>query len=408
MNSGADKPAIAIRKLFADPQAALFFRVKSLPEIKDSCIYVIDTNVLLVPYTISKESVSVLRDTFSRLIAEKRLVVPAQVIREFLKNRPLKISEVHQQLQRKLDGLTAYHIGNYPLLEDQPSYRDLMKSEATIGNEVELYRKKLKTLIDELRSWNHDDPVSRIYRAVFTKEAIHEPDLDEAEVLSDLKWRNENKIPPGYKDGAKLDQGVGDLIIWKSILDVGVSRAADVVFVTNETKADWWHGSEHIPLMPRIELVEEFRSKTSGRSFTMVNLSGLFKVLGLGQQVVTEIEQQDELIASKQIIVMLKTLHGMTGQHVSRIAQAQGLSTEDIPLSTLVENLGASRLPASVNVEILKNALRFCECAFLRGDEKPKRFHWAQDVLRKNLPLLRSASGLTQESTDDEESSSTK
>ena len=63
-----------------------------MEEIKNECFVVLDTNVLLVPYTVSKTSLQAIRNAYLQLIELKRLVVPGQVAREFAKNRPNKIS----------------------------------------------------------------------------------------------------------------------------------------------------------------------------------------------------------------------------------------------------------------------------------------------------------------------------
>jgi hypothetical protein len=82
------------------PEAESIFKIylKGLEEIKDDCYIVLDTNVLLVPYTISKESLAQIRKTYETLISESRLIIPVQVSREFVKNRPNKLIELYQDL----------------------------------------------------------------------------------------------------------------------------------------------------------------------------------------------------------------------------------------------------------------------------------------------------------------------
>jgi len=393
MSGQHNKAEIVIRKVFPDAHASLLFHAKSFEEMKERCVFVLDTNVLLVPYTVGKDSLSLLQEKFSELVKDKRLVVPAQVLREFLKNRPLKITEVYQQLQRKLDGLKAYETGTYPLLEQEKEYQDLKESESELARHLDSYRERLKSLIDALRSWGHDDPVMRAYRSVFTKTAIRESDLDDAKLLNDLEWRIDNKIPPAYKDASKADSGIGDLIIWHTILNVGASDASDVVFVTNETKADWWHRSENHTLMPRIELVEEFRRRTQGWSFTMLSLSGLLRALGISSTVVTEIERQDEALMQARRLQSLRTAYEKIGNALSHMAQASGTSIEGIPLSVAIEIVGTGGLVANPDLDRLRDALRFCEYAFKRGGVDLRRFRLMKRRLYRSLAIVEEREG---------------
>lgn len=71
------------------PDAAAIFAstVAPIASIKDSAAIILDTNVLLVPFAVSPQSLDEIRGTYSKLTAAKRLFVPAQVAREFARNR---------------------------------------------------------------------------------------------------------------------------------------------------------------------------------------------------------------------------------------------------------------------------------------------------------------------------------
>ncbi len=85
------------------PEAAQIFSasLKSLDAIKENCIVVLDTNALLVPFTTGKESLEQIRKTYKSLVAQKRLVVPGQVAREFAKNRASKSGRVVSTTESK-------------------------------------------------------------------------------------------------------------------------------------------------------------------------------------------------------------------------------------------------------------------------------------------------------------------
>src|SRR5688500_12624671 len=127
------------------PEAEQVFtaKFKSLEEIKNDCIVVGDTNALLVPYKINKESLEQIKKTYLGLEKDGRLVIPAQVAREFARNRAGKIVELYDQLSKKRDSINNVQIGNYPLLESIPEYNQLLELEKQINNSVKDFRKTI-------------------------------------------------------------------------------------------------------------------------------------------------------------------------------------------------------------------------------------------------------------------------
>src|SRR5688572_13049637 len=74
---GAD--VFVANRAFPDAPGVFFPGYLSLEQIKTSCIVVIDTNALLVPYGIGKQSLQQIAATYRLLANEKRLVIPGQV-----------------------------------------------------------------------------------------------------------------------------------------------------------------------------------------------------------------------------------------------------------------------------------------------------------------------------------------
>ena len=58
--------------IYPDAEPIFTFHPKSLEEVKDNCFVVLDTNALLVPYNIGKESLEQIRKTYKNLVARKR------------------------------------------------------------------------------------------------------------------------------------------------------------------------------------------------------------------------------------------------------------------------------------------------------------------------------------------------
>ncbi|MBK7181195.1 MAG: hypothetical protein IPH82_29115 [Chloroflexi bacterium] len=118
-----------------------------------------------------------------------------------------------------------------------------------------------------------------------------------------MQFRQTHKIPPGYKDAAKDDDGIGDLLIWHTILQVGKERNANVIFVSGEEKADWWHKSEGQVLYPRYELVDEFRRASDEKSFHITSFSQFLNLFGASESIVKEVREEENQIRSEDLLL---------------------------------------------------------------------------------------------------------
>lgn len=275
------------------PEAEPIFtaRLKSLEEIKSDCLVVLDTNALLVPYTTSKESLEQIRRTYTGLAAEHRLIIPGQVAREFAKNRANKIGELYQQLSAKRDSAPAIQKGAYPLLESVEEYQKSLRLEDDINRLLREYRETVGRVLEHVRGWTWDDPVSLLYGELFTGGIVMEANLNQEEVKKEHVRRKLHTIPPGYKDS-----GVGDLVIWFTILEIGRANKKSLIFVSGDEKPDWYHISNKQPLYPRFELVDEYRRASDGQSFHIIQFSKFLGLYGASESVVEEVRQEERQI----------------------------------------------------------------------------------------------------------------
>lgn len=285
-------------KIYPDATDIFATSVKSVSTIKSKCLFVLDTNALLLPYTTSSKSIDELKKVYTKLIKEKRLFVPGQVAREFAKNRPEKIKELFQQLNRKRDKVKNLYGGQYPLLTGIKEYNEAIDQEQKIDELLKKYSKTIGSVIEQIKGWTWNDPVSQVYNTLFTGTAIIDPKFDEEETKKELQNRYLHKIPPGYKDESKPDDGIGDLLIWLTILDLAKTEKKDIVFVSGEEKTDWFYKSEGQTLYPRFELIAEFREKANKKSFNIIKLSELLETFGADDTVVKEVEIEEKTFRS--------------------------------------------------------------------------------------------------------------
>lgn len=268
--------------------------LEPINDIKDDCIFIADTNVLLLPYTVRNVSLKEINKLYKKLIKENRFIVPGQAAREFVNRRPDHIKHLHKKLKDKQQaiGNISKSLGTYPFLESLPEYKEVKKIEKELVESLEKYKTKFSELTEVVKTWTWNDPVSKLYKTLFSKKGvIYDIDIEKEnkELLEVHKKRFLHTLPPGYKDGGKLDNGIGDFLIWMAILKIGEERKKSVIFLSGEEKADWWHRSDKELLYPRFELVHEFQCKAN-KSFHILKLSQLLKLFDVSAEIIEEVE----------------------------------------------------------------------------------------------------------------------
>ncbi|MFO0125953.1 MAG: PIN domain-containing protein [Pseudanabaena sp.] len=297
-NGDKEQNIFVLNKIYPNAESVFAFRPKTLEQIKENCLVVLDTNVLLIPFDTGKESLQQIKSTYKRLTQAKRLVIPGRVAREFAKNRSEKLKTIHQQISLKSN--LAINRPAYPLLESSTEYLKLIEMEKEIDNKISDYRKQVKLLLSKIKDWYWDDPVSSLYREIFSSDVVIDIDHNEQELISDLEYRQLHSIPPGFQDSAKEDRGIGDLLIWHTILELGRNRKQDIIFVSNDSKNDWWYQSEKQALYPRFELIDEYRQNSDEKTIRIINFSTFLQLFDASPEVVEEV-RQEEVLSSIQI-----------------------------------------------------------------------------------------------------------
>lgn len=282
-----------LHDIYPDIKSVFSRKLKSIDEIKGDCLVVLDTNALLVPYNIGQESLDQIKQTYKKLVAGGRLFIPGQVSREFVKNRPMKLMDLYGRISKKRD-IQSPKSEKYALLETFPEYKAILEAENDIESKIKEYRKSVGKLLDVIKSWSWNDPVSVMYDEVFNNDTIIDIEFDRDEFTKDLEKRITYNIPPGYKDSSKDDKGMGDLLIWHTILSIGSSRNKDIIFVSGEEKSDWWHKSDHNNIYPRYELIDEYKRSTNGKDFHIVSFSKMLDIFGVSKNVVDEVKNEEK------------------------------------------------------------------------------------------------------------------
>lgn len=291
-----EHPAKIFRPFAADAHRA-FATDHAQPDINTALIFP-DTNVLLAPYRGSTETLEAIRKVYATLRTAERIIVPAQVAREFARNRLDLLAEAHKYVR---DARSVSVNGKFeapPILQGLPDYVEARRQLDAATEAIKTYRSALDRLADLMAGWQTRDPVLETYEKLFDTKSVRELSLGAQTVEEIRAARYAAKIPPGFRDKNKDDGGIGDLVIWLTILEAAAAADKDAIFVTEEAKVDWFHRSADQKLFPRYELMEEFRANVPGRAFSIMTLAELLKVHGASERVVAEVRKAADVSES--------------------------------------------------------------------------------------------------------------
>lgn len=231
----------------------------------NTCLFVLDANVLLNLYRYSDRTVKELTDMLTEI--SERLWVPHQSASEYHRQRLNVIyqqKEAYERIQEGLDkarrqlesDLRIY--SRHPLIDVQPLIEKIISAFTNVKEELDKTKEKHPDLIQ-------DDPLKGKI-TVLLDGKVGPPYSSEKleEIYKTGEKRYREKVPPGYSDAKK--EGIekyGDLVLWLQIIDKAKETKKPIIFVTDETKEDWWYQFKGQTVGPQPQLVEEMLAKAT-------------------------------------------------------------------------------------------------------------------------------------------------
>jgi hypothetical protein len=99
-------------------------------------------------------------------------------------------------------------------------------------------------------------------------------------ILQEGQVRYDNLIPPGFLDSEKEGEAkYGDLFVWKDIIKIAKEKNANIIFICNDIKEDWWKKDKKIPIDLKQELNEEFKEINPSLNINFLTLDKFFSYL---------------------------------------------------------------------------------------------------------------------------------
>lgn len=265
-----------------------------------SAVFIFDTNTLLhlyrVPEATRKQMLSALR------ALKGRVWIPRHVGVEFQARRLGVIKKAHQDASTVLaeidKALESYlrSVGRAELAERGVS--TAVSSIKTISEEGSKLRDiAATTLGGQMAPTDFDSIRDEIDKIFEGKVGIAPANQGEVDAWNELgKERFLAKRGPGFEDAGKAEEGspqiysqgityerqYGDLYIWLQILDqVRAEGWKNVIFVTRDTKEDWWRlvpGSEkNRPIISPLESLTEEVQAAGVKRFWMYQLTAFLQ-----------------------------------------------------------------------------------------------------------------------------------
>lgn len=366
--SSAD--AFWLEDLYPDAKGLLTHEHIPLSNIKDDCIVALDANALLFPLEFSSESVSAVEKVYTQLARKKRLIVPAQAVREFYKHRSQKISEIVEALGGVIKKARRQIFEQpIPILESNKDYQEARNLGKEIINKGKRLEEKLTLISQQLKDGIGSDPVSVLYRKVLGNSVCNLKEtekLSRENIIKEVERRARLDIAPGFKDKSKEDGGIGDYIIWATILQEAEATKKHCIFVTEEEKADWWI-KKNGTFQPRPELIDEYRRASDGKSLHLLPLSGLLSQFDAEQTVVKQVQDLEK--EQKELVIKVeKTIPSQTKENKFIEKEIKLLSNDLQSISDKIKSINSNRsnifrkhLVGDISDKEYKKELIYCE-----------------------------------------------
>lgn len=276
----------------------------------NNAIFIFDTNVLLSLYRYQSKTVTSLLDVVEKL--NDRIWIPYHVGLEYQRRRIDVIAGQHDRfsqvkkimqafandvdkaasrLTQDLDALQLKK--RHSLISRDDIVEDVQaKTIGALKSAQEQHVEKLNDLERESISTSSEDVIRTQLEALFSNKIGLPPASQEIldQLYKEGEQRYRKSIPPGFKDANKANtkndkepecftyagleyrRQYGDLIIWKQILEYAKANTLkDLVFVTDDSKEDWWKVSKGKTVGVHPELVDEIHREAGVENFHIYN-----------------------------------------------------------------------------------------------------------------------------------------
>lgn len=202
--------------------------------------------------------------------------MPFQAVQEYHENRPgvrAGATSVHDDQIESIRKLvnTIGHAPRKSHLAASQKHKALVEAAEDLLEEL----REARATVAARNAPTAEDPVLNHLSVLLPDDKIGpKPSEEELKRLFKIgAERFANKTPPGYMDAGKKpgNRQYGDFVLWQQVMTHAKENKLDIILVTEDAKEDWWFSAQGKQIMPRPELVNEFREFTEGQSIHLYN-----------------------------------------------------------------------------------------------------------------------------------------
>ena len=301
----------------------------------------LDTNILLSLYNVLATTSALYLGAMET--RKHQMWLPYQIASEFHKNvhkERTKQTAAHAARIGKIEGLLNDFRSTATKSRLQPS--DLQKqAEASLRALRDELDDERKQIAKQMHHHTRDQLLDRISE-IFQARVGPKPTAAALEEMFKVgAKRFSEKIPPGYEDekDKKDNRKYGDYVLWRQLLDYAAEAKKDVIFVTDDNKADWWlkgDDKDKTTLAPRPELIQEFREET-GKDIIILNSEQFYYSLVPAEG--------DDSIASAEVLAAQEDMKAAVSE--SQKVAAREVEKEEVIdlMEALKRSLDRKRVP---------------------------------------------------------------
>jgi hypothetical protein len=232
-----------------------------------SGLVVLDANALLNLYRYNVKT----RDDFIEMLANirERLWVPHQAMYEFWRGRSSVIGSRSREIEGIIDGILRNRSNLEKGIHTWSGRVGLPPEKTaeiigTVESAVDDVAEKIRATSNDTALENAEDtakdPVITALSTILETNVGYPLTADELrKAKAEAMKRIADHAPPGWKYARKRENPEGDYIVWFEALQEARRRGVDVLFVTDDTKDDWWRKEGEEVKGPLPELVYEMR-----------------------------------------------------------------------------------------------------------------------------------------------------
>ena len=293
-------------------------------------IIILDTNILLDLYRVSPKTSKELIEIIKKL--GERIWIPYQVALEYHKDL---FSVVEGQIKKYSDATKAIESIQKTFLEKRshPFLSDELYESATgiFDNLIQFFDKQKNELENIIMNNSVKDELCELLNTK-VGECFNLDDLQD--IYREGEERIKEQTPPGFKDNNKPNNDkYGDLVVWKEIIRKAKEDSKPVLFVTDDTKEDWFMKFRGKTYGPHPLLLEEFQKETGQQMYIYT----LDRFLENSEKLEIQVTDTalDEIKARKEI----ETTEAVSGQ-ISLFDECQSESSNEEKQVLLLNGLG--------------------------------------------------------------------